>query len=471
MIKLTDLFRSFDIKINGCEDALLSEATIDSRRVIPGSLFFALKGERVDGHTYIPQAIAAGAQVVILDQEITCDFPVFDLKAINQAEPLSIPSLPFGIKVKDALQAMQKIAAYLRKSRNLKVIGITGSVGKSSTKELVAEVLGKRFAIHKNPGNYNNEIGLPLTLMNCGYGQEYVVLEMGFYYPGEIKFLCEIASPEIGIVTNIGTVHAERAGSQQIIAEGKAELVEALPDHGVAILNYDDPFVRPMSEKTRAKVLFYGLSPAADLWADAIQGNGLKGITFDIHYQGLKYHVQVPLLGRHSVQTILRSAAAGLAVGMTWDEIILGLQKGHSQLRLVAVRTETGALILDDTYNATPESMLAALDLLDELRGHKVAVLGDMLELGAYEELGHHQVGEKAATVVNHLITVGKLGRIIADTARQAGLPENAITSVNNSAEAVEILKYNLTAEDVVLIKGSHGLRMDTISAALEKTR
>ncbi len=471
MIQLTDLFGSFDIKINKHENGMLSEATIDSRRVIPGSLFFALKGERVDGHAFIPQAIAAGAQVVVLDQEIVCDFPVLDLEAIDKTQPLTIPPLPFGIKVKDTLQVMQKIAAYQRKSRNLKVIGITGSVGKSSTKELAAEVLGKHFATHKNPGNYNNEIGLPLTLMNCGYGQECVILEMGFYYPGEIKFLCEIASPEIGIVTNIGTVHAERAGSQQMIAEGKAELIESLPDRGVAILNYDDPFVRPMSEKTRAKVLFYGLSPAADLWADAIQGNGLKGITFDIHYQGLKYHVQVPLLGRHSVQTILRSAAAGLAMGMNWDEIILGLQKGHSQLRLVAVRTETGALILDDTYNATPESMLAALDLLDELKGHKVAVLGDMLELGAYEEIGHHQVGEKAAVVVNHLITVGKLGRIIADTARQAGLPENAITSVNNSAEAVEILKYNLTAEDVVLIKGSHGLRMDTISAALEKTQ
>jgi UDP-N-acetylmuramoyl-tripeptide--D-alanyl-D-alanine ligase len=226
-----------------------------------------------------------------------------------------------------------------------------------------------------------------------------------------------------------------------------------------------------MSDKTHAQVLFYGLSPKADLWADAIQGKGLKGITFDIHYQGLKFHVQVPLLGRHSVQTILRATAAGLAMGMAWDEIILGLQKGHSQLRLVAVRTESGALILDDTYNATPESMLAALDLLDELKGHKVAVLGDMLELGAYEELGHHQVGERAAAVVNHLVTVGKLGKIIAETARQAGLSENAITTVNNSAEAVEVLKYNLTAEDVVLIKGSHGLRMDTISAALEKTQ
>ena len=469
MIKLIDLFQSFNIDLIDQRDMMLSEATIDSRCVIPGSIFFALQGERVDGHKFIPQALAAGAQVVVMDRDIDIDLPVIDLETINQNTPLHIPSLPFGIKVNDTLKAMQQIATYQRCTRQMKVIGITGSVGKSSTKELVAEVLGIHFTTHKNPGNYNNEIGLPLTLMNTGYGQDCVVLEMGFYYPGEIKFLCEIAAPQIGIVTNIGTVHAERAGSQEKIAEGKSELVQALPENGFAILNYDDPFVRPMSEKTSAKVLFYGLSPAADLWADAIRSNGLKGITFDIHYQGLSFHVQVPLLGRHSVQTILRAAAAGLAMGMSWDEIISGLQRGHTQLRMVAVRTESGALILDDTYNATPESMLAALDLLDELKGYKVAVLGDMLELGAYEEIGHHQVGEKAAAVVNHLITVGKLGRIIAQTAAQAGLPENEITSVDNSAEAVEVLKYNLTAEDVVLIKGSHGLHMDTISAALEK--
>ena len=469
MIKLTDLFGSFNIDLADHKDCFLSETAIDSRSVIPGSIFFALQGERVDGHNYIPQALASGTQVVVIDREIDSELPILDLETIDRSIPFSIPSIPFGIKVSDTLQTMQQIAAYQRKIRNMKVIGITGSVGKSSTKELIAEVLGIHFATHKNPGNYNNEIGLPLTLMNTGYGQDCVVLEMGFYYPGEIKFLCDIAAPEVGIVTNIGTVHAERAGSQEKIAEGKSELVQALPENGYAILNYDDPFVRPMSKKTRAKVLFYGLSPAADLWADAIQSNGLKGITFDIHYQEFNYHVQVPLLGRHSVQTILRAAAAGLAMGMTWDEIISGLQRGHTQLRLVAVRAESGALILDDTYNATPESMLAALDLLDELKGHKVAVLGDMLELGAYEEIGHHQVGEKAAMVVNHLITVGKLGRIIAQTAAKSGLPENEITSVDNSAEAVEILKYNLTAEDVVLIKGSHGLRMDTISTALEK--
>ena len=470
MIRLIDFFGAFDLRIANADTQILTEATIDSRRVLPGSVFFAIKGDRVDGHRFIPQAIANGAQLIVMDQDAPCDIPVLELEDCNTNTAQIIPEMPFAIKVPNTLLALQKIAAHQRKVIAPHVIGITGSVGKSSTKELVAEVLAQHYHTHKNPGNYNNEIGLPLTLLNSGYGHECIVLEMGFYYPGEIQFLCEIAAPQVGIVTNIGTVHAERAGSQQMIANGKAELVQALPSTGVAILNYDDTLVRPMAEKTNARVLFYGLTPQAHLWADDIQGRGLQGITFDLHYEGMKFHIQAPLLGRHSVQTILRASAAGLALGMTWEEIIQGLQKGQTQLRLVTVRTESGALILDDTYNATPESMIAALGLLHELKGHKIAVLGDMLELGEYEELGHAQVGKYAAGVVNHLVTVGKLGRMIAKTASEAGLAENAITSVNNSAEAVEVLKYNLSQDDVVLIKGSHGLRMDTIAAALEQS-
>ncbi len=469
MLRLTDLFAAFNIKLTSNEGEMLSEAVIDSRSVIPGSIFFATKGERVDGHDYITHAIAAGAQIIVMDEERPYDFPIVNIEKVDCSSPLSIPSLPIGIKVSNTVQAIQKIAAYKRYCQNICVIGITGSVGKSSTKELVAEVIGQRFATYKNPRNYNNEIGLPLSLINSGYGHEYLVLEMGFYYPGEIKFLCEIAAPQIAIVTNVGTVHAERAGSQQAIADGKAELVQALPKSGVAILNYDDPLVRQMSEKTKASVFFYGLSPAADLWADKIQGQGLNGISLDLHYQGSKHHVQVPLLGKHSAETILRAVAAGLSAGLTWKEIMLGLQKGHAPLRLVAVRTKNGVLLLDDTYNATPESTLAALDLLAELAGHKIAVLGDMLELGAYEEIGHQQVGKKAAEVVHQLITVGKLGHLIAEKAKETGLPENAITSVNDANEVVKILKDRLSANDVVLIKGSHALHLDTISATLEK--
>jgi UDP-N-acetylmuramoyl-tripeptide--D-alanyl-D-alanine ligase len=344
-------------------------------------------------------------------------------------------------------------------------------VGKSTTKELTTEILSRKFHTYKNPGNYNNEIGLPLTILNLGQGYERLVLEMGFYNLGDIRFLCEIAKPDVGILTNIGTVHAERAGSQEVIAKGKAELVESLnpsPD-GIAILNFDDPFVKAMASKTQARILFYGLDSGADVWADEIQGRGLKGIRFRIHYHDESMVLEVPMLGRHSVQTILRASAAGIAEGMTMHEVAEALMASNTQLRLVAVQTKSGALILDDTYNATPESTVAALDLLDELKGQKIAVLGDMLELGQYEQAGHEVVGRRAAEVVNHLIAVGPRGQTIAETAKLRGLPPTAVTWVADALQAAEVLKYNLKAGDVVLIKGSHSLRMDRISPILEE--
>jgi len=281
---------------------------------------------------------------------------------------------------------------------------------------------------------------------------------------------CDIALPQIGVVTNIGTVHAERAGSQEAIARGKAELVQALPPapEGVAILNFDDPWVRQMEEKTKARVFFYGLSREANLWADNVVGLGLDGIRFRLHYQGETLHVRIPLIGRHSVHTALRAAAVGLVEGMNWQEILEGLNQGHTQLRLAAVRSQTGALLLDDTYNASPESMLAALNLLDELEGRKVAVLGDMLELGPYERGGHEMVGLRAAQVVNVLLTLGERAHMIAEAARRAGMKKSLVIEFTEFEPLMDWLRVNLTKDDSVLIKGSHGLHMDRITSLLE---
>jgi UDP-N-acetylmuramoyl-tripeptide--D-alanyl-D-alanine ligase len=330
--------------------------------------------------------------------------------------------------------------------------------------------VGQHYRTLKSPGNLNNEIGLPLTILRLGTGYERAVLEMGFYVPGEIAFLCDISLPSVGVVTNVGTVHAERAGSQEAIFNGKSELVQSLPPapQGTAILNFDDPWVRKMEEKTRARVFFYGLSHEAHLWADEIQGLGLEGIRFRLHYQNETLHVRVPLIGRHSVHTVLRAAAVGLVEGLTWQEIFEGLQQGHSQLRLVAVRSQTGALLLDDTYNASPESMLAALNLLDELDGRKIAVLGDMLELGPYEKQGHEMVGLRAARVAAILITLGPRAHIIAEAARRTGMTKAHVLEFEELEPIVDWLGSNLTTKDTVLIKGSHGLRMDRIVAALE---
>ncbi|MBE7536649.1 MAG: UDP-N-acetylmuramoyl-tripeptide--D-alanyl-D-alanine ligase [Anaerolineales bacterium] len=471
MLTIADVIEAITSLRPSCAD-VITEGVIDSRQASPGSLFIAIPGEKVDGHDFIAEAFGRGASFALVQRDVDASFRTFDLRA-----PFSLESFveteyapPFCLRVENTIAALQQIARFWRRKMDVRVIGVTGSVGKSTTKELIAEVLGVLYHTLKSPGNLNNEIGLPLTLLKLSPGHQRVVLEMGFYVPGEIALLCDIALPQVGVVTNIGTVHAERAGSQEAIARGKAELVQALPPapEGVAILNFDDAWVRRMEEKTKARVFFYGLSHEAHLWADQVEGLGLDGIRFRMHYQGENLHVKIPLIGRHSVHTALRAAAVGLMEGMNWQEILEGLSQRHTQLRLTAVRSANGALLLDDTYNASPESMLAALNLLDELDGRKVAVLGDMFELGPYERGGHEMVGLRAARVADVLLTLGERAHIIAEAARRAGMKKSSVLEFDAIGPAVDWLSANLSPNDVALIKGSHGLRMDRIVNLLE---
>lgn len=456
------------------DDRIIRDAVIDSRLSTPESLFVALPGEVVNGHAYVGEAFAGGAIFALIDQELPGEFYTIDLRNGNKAgEHLEIGQTPACILVDDSLEAMQKIARFWRRQLEIDVIGITGSVGKSTTKEVVAEVLSRRYRTLKSPGNLNNEIGLPLTLLKLNHKHERAVLEMGFYVPGEIDFLCDLALPKVGVVTNVGTVHAERAGTIEDIARGKAELVESLPPgpDGLAILNFDDPLVKEMAKKTEARVFSYGMTPEANLWADNVIGLGLDGIRFRLHFRNEVIHMRVPLIGRHSVHTALRAAAVGLNDGLSWQGIVDGLQSGKTQLRLVAVRSESGAIILDDTYNASPESTLAALNLLDDLGGNKIAVLGDMLELGQYEKQGHEIVGARVAEVVAELIVVGEKAKWIAAAASQAGLGLEKINEFDTSEDAVDYLKGHLNSNDVVLVKGSRGMQMEIIVTALETVR
>jgi len=447
---------------------VISEAAIDSRQVLPGGLFVALPGERVDGHEYIADAFRRKAIFALVQKDMSGSFKQIDLR--NKKVPETLPEPPFCILVPDSLAALQQTAKFWRRKLDIRIVAITGSVGKSTTKELVAEVLSRRFCTLKSKGNLNNEIGLPLTLLRLGSGYQRAVLEMGFYVPGEIAFLCNLALPQVGVITNIGTVHAERAGSQEEIARGKSELIQALPaaPEGVAVLNYDDPFVRPMAEVTKAKVFYYGLDSKADLWADQIEGMGLQGIRFRLHYRTEVLNLRVPMIGEHSVHTALRAAAVGLVEGLTWTEIVHGLQEGHSQLRLVVAHTKEGALILDDTYNASPESTLAALNLLDEMDGRKIAVIGDMLELGQYEQRGHEMVGVRAAQFASLIVLVGTRSKITADAAIRSGYSPKAIQWFEEAPQAVPYLQETIRNGDVILVKGSRGLQMERIVHALE---
>ncbi len=450
---------------------VITDAAIDSRLVIPGSLFAAIKGERVDGHEYLDEAIKQGAVVLLIERKVDISIPILDLRSPSQETVLEPLEIPLAILVENTVEALQVIAEHWRQKLQLRVIGITGSVGKSTTKEVTADVLGRRYRTLKNPGNLNNEIGLPLTLLRATESHRYAVLEMGFYVPGEIALLCKIAKPQVGVITNISHVHMERAGTLEAIVEGKSELVEGLPasPRGVAILNHDEPLVRKMADRTEARIFYYGLSPQADLWASEIEGLGLEGIRCVLHYEGDSLHVRVPMLGRHSVHTVLRAAAVGLVEGLTWEEIIGGLRTSQTQLRLVAVQGPGGSLIMDDTYNAAPTSVIAGLNLLAELEGRKVAVLGDMLELGDFEERGHRMVGVRVADTADELVTVGPRAKWIAEEAQSAGLPRTKVVSVEDKDAAIEYLHDRIGEGDVVLIKGSRGMQMDQIVAALEE--
>lgn len=465
MLTLADLIQSEQGLRPDRASLGISEAVVDSRQAISTSMFVAIEA----GHTFIKAAFDRGAHLALIQDKVDDDIRVLDL-TVPFTQSTVIPEPPFAVRVANSTTSLQNLAAFWRQKFNLRVLGITGSVGKSTTKELAAEILGLHYRTLKNIGNYNNEVGLPLTLLRLGSGYECAVLEMGFYEPGEIKQLCDIALPQVGILTNIGTVHAERAGSQADIARGKSELVQCLPasPEGTAILNIDDPWIVPMAQQTKARVFFYGLDPKADLWADNIVSQGLNGIHFNLHYEGQTYPMQAPVIGQHSIHTVLRAVAAGLIEDMDMPEIIHGLQQASSQLRLVAVHTRQGALLLDDSYNASPESTLAALNLLNELPGRKIAVLGGMYELGIYEKSGHEKIGIRAAQVADCLITLGEHARMIASAAIEAGLSSSVVSSFDQADEVVEALQSLLKQGDVVLVKGSHGLRMDRIVQALE---
>jgi UDP-N-acetylmuramoyl-tripeptide--D-alanyl-D-alanine ligase len=452
-------------------DVRISGAVIDSRDAIEGSLFIALPGENVNGHDFVQAAFDRGAVLALVDRDMGPEFNILDLRP-GKFDPARVEiALPLCLRVDDALTALQTTAAYWRRQHDLLTIGITGSVGKTSTKELTADLLTQKYTVLKNPGNRNNEIGLPLTLLELGEEHDCAVLEMGFYIPGEIQLLCEIAQPQIGVVTNVGTVHAERAGSQEVIACGKTELVQSLPaaPKGTAILNMDDPWVLTMFGKTDAKVLSYGVEDAADLSAGQIESHGLDGISCLMTFEGEEHAIRSPLIGDFSAYTLLRAAAVGLAAGLDWQMIERGLSTGFVDLRMRRLPLSDGVMVIDDTYNASPASTNAALALLKGLHGRRVAILGDMLELGPYEESGHQSVGTTAADAADVLILVGPRSKITEAAAVDAGLPQKNIQWFPDSQAAAQPATELIQAGDVVLVKGSNSMHMDQIITALKE--
>jgi UDP-N-acetylmuramoyl-tripeptide--D-alanyl-D-alanine ligase len=427
-------------------------AAVDSRIVEPGQLFVALPGERTDGHRYLDAAVAGGAAALIVTRP--------------PADPAALGDVTI-VQVADALAALQALAGAWRTRFDPLVVGVTGSIAKTSTKEAAAAVLAERLRTLKNEGNLNNEIGLPLTVLRLGPEHQAAVLEMGMYVGGEIADLARIGRPEIGVVTAVQPVHLSRIGTIEAIEQAKGELVEALPRDGVAILNADDERVRRMADRTDASVTTYGFAADADVSAEDVSSAGTDGMRFTLRGAIGRRAVAIPGLGRMAVHNALAAAAVGLAAGLDLDDIVEGLGRGWSAPHRAQLVRAGRVTIVDDSYNASPGSVSAALELLAGLPGRRVAVLGEMLELGDGHEDGHRAVGRAAAATVELLCVVGDGATGIAEGAATAGLAEDRILRATDADGAFDQIRHRLRDGDVVLVKASRGIGLDRLVDAL----
>ena len=430
-------------------DRLVRDGTVDSRAVEPGNLFVALPGEQTDGHAYVGAALAAGAAAALVARDPDrADLAGHDATVI---------------RVDDPLRALQAIAAAWRRRFDPLVVGVTGSIAKTSTKEAIAAVLGAALPTLKNEGNLNNEIGLPLTVLRLRAGHRAAVLEMGMYVGGEIADLARIGRPEIGVVTAVQPVHLSRIGTIEAVAKAKAELIEALPDDGVAVLNADDERVAAMADLTRAEIVTYGFSPTAAVRAEDVVSLGPDGMAFELVARAGRRPARIPNLGRLAVHNALAAAAVGFAAGIAIDTVVEALAAGSAAPHRGQVVRVGGILIVDDSYNASPAAVEAALELLGGLPGRRIAVLGEMLELGDGHVAGHERVGRAAAGIVDRLVVVGDRASDVARGAREAGLAGAAIVEVPDRDAALHELRSTLRPGDVVLVKASRGIALDLL--------
>jgi UDP-N-acetylmuramoyl-tripeptide--D-alanyl-D-alanine ligase len=431
---------------SGDQTVAVNKVSTDSRTLKSRELFVALRGENFDGHNFVGTAAQIGAAGAIVESTWSGEIP----------ENFAL------IRANDTLQAYQDLAANYRKSLRLKVVAITGSNGKTSTKDFTAAVLAHRFRVTKTEGNFNNHVGLPRTILAATSADEIGVWEIGMNHPGEIATLAKVATPDVAIITNIGVAHIEFMGSREKIAEEKGSLAEAIGTEGTIILNADDSFTRTIASRARGKVILAGIS-SGSIRAGEISQSG-TGADFTILEGAHRCRAQLSVPGSHMVQNALLAIAAGRAFGLSLEECAAGLAaapltKARSQIKDIG-----GVKFLDDSYNANPDSMKAALRTLVELDadGKRIAVLGEMRELGDQSERGHREVGETAAALkVDQIIAIGDVAAAIADAARQAGLRKTTI--VNSTSEAAELLREIAAPGDLILIKGSRAARTEEV--------
>ena len=432
-------------------DRPITGVDTDSRDIHPGSLFIPLVGERFDGHAYINAALEAGAVGCLTARERT------DYREDK-----------FYIHVGNTQRALRDLAAWYKSRFQIPFVGITGSVGKTTAKDMIAAVLSVKYKVLKTEGNFNNNIGLPLTLLRLDRSCEICVLEMGMDRPGEIDYLGEIVQPDVGVITNIGDAHIERLGSRENIFRAKCELLPHIRPGGLVVLNGDDPMLASLRGRTPVPAVFCGREEGLEYRARRLEGDGDSRILCQMTTPRMDRQVEIPALGEHMIYPALIAAAIGERFGLTQDQIVEGILRFvPTRMRMNILYRGDGIVILDDTYNANPQSMRAAISVLSDRRSQwSIAVLGDMFELGPFAPALHTGVGECLGKArIDCLVAVGELAEHIAQGARNSGVP--LVYHCKDKAEAKPVLDQLVRPGSTILVKASRGMELEELTAYL----
>jgi UDP-N-acetylmuramoyl-tripeptide--D-alanyl-D-alanine ligase len=435
----------------GHPEAELLGVSIDSRTLEPGQLFVAIAGPNFDGHDFLEAAVGRGARAAVVHREV--------------AAPAGLPL----VRVQDTTQALKDLGRHVRRAAAVPVVAITGSAGKTTTKEMTAALLATRGPVHKTEGNLNNQYGLPLTLLRLRPEHTAAVLELGMSAAGELRELSGIAQPDVAVITMVAPVHLEFFPSLDAIAEAKAEILEGLSPQGVAVLNHDDPQVRRVGERHRGRKLWFGRDRSCDVSAESWRGT-VHGMRFDLRLGGRTVDVALPLPGPHFVSNFMAAAAAAHHLGVSPEAIAeaathMKAAKSRGQVTVLGGRVT----LLDDSYNSNPAAVDAAVTALGmSAPGRRVVFLGDMLELGPRGPELHREAGRLLAGRADLVVGVGALGRHFVDGAREAGVPADALHEFGDSAAAAAEATRLVRAGDAVLVKGSRGARMEKVVDALK---
>lgn len=444
--------------INKGKSKYIDNISTDTRTIVEGSLYIPLTGENFDGHTFIKEALKKGAVAVLIQED--------RISTVDTVEDICF------IKVVDTLSALKKIGHYYRSLFQIPFIGVTGSVGKTTTKDLISGVLSSKYRVHKNMGNFNNQIGLPLTLFNLESEHEMSVLEMGMSSYGEILDLVNIVRPNIAVITNIGVSHIEYFGCKENIMKAKLEITANLNEGDYLLLNGDDDLLKNFDKKNKEyEVIFYGLSSNNEFYPTKIEDLGEDGSVFHVKLKDKEEIFKVKQPGLHNVSNALAAVWIGSNSGMTATDIQAGLSSFEpSKMRLEIINKED-IKIINDAYNASPDSMKAALGVLSNIKAtRKIAVLGNIFEMGTFSEEGHRSVGKYfAEKEITMLITVGDMAKWIALEAIKNGLEPKMVFSVSTNEEAINRLSESIEKEDAILIKGSRGMKMEEIVRYLQE--